>query len=49
MDNHHTPVQNALRYLPTLNEKDIAGYAKSKNVASVISTQAKRLLLNKKR
>jgi len=49
VDNHRTPVQNALRYLTTLNEKDIAGYAKSKNVSSVISTQAKRLLLNKKR
>lgn len=49
VDNHRTPIQNALRYLATLNEKDIAGYAKSKNVSSVISTQAKRILLNKKR
>ncbi|QEM67874.1 hypothetical protein FO488_06695 [Geobacter sp. FeAm09] len=49
VDNHRTPVQNALRYLPTLSDKDIAGYAKSKNVSSVISTQARRILLNKKR
>lgn len=44
-----TPLANSLRYLATLNEKDIASYAKSKNVASVISTQAKRMLLAKKR
>jgi hypothetical protein len=49
VDNNRTPVQNALRYLATLNDKDIAGYAKSKNVSSVISTQAKRILLNKKK
>ncbi len=44
-----TPLPNSLRYLSTLNEKDVAGYAKSKNISSVISTQAKRLLLAKKR
>lgn len=44
-----TPLPNSLRYLTTLNEKDIASYAKSKNISSVISTQAKRLLLAKKR
>jgi hypothetical protein len=49
VDNHRTPLQNALRYLASLSDKDIAGYAKSKNVSSVISTNAKRLLLNKKR
>jgi len=49
VDNHRTPIQNALRYLSTMNDRDIAGYAKSKNVSSVISTQAKRLLLNKKK
>ena len=48
VDNNRTPIQKALRYLATLNDKDIAGYAKSKNVSSVISTQAKRILLNKK-
>jgi hypothetical protein len=49
VENPRTPVQNALRYLTTLGEKDVAGYAKSKNVSSVISTQAKRMLLSKKR
>jgi len=44
-----TPLPNALRYLGTMNEKDLAGYAKSKNISSVISTQAKRMLLSKKR
>jgi len=44
-----TPLPNSLRYLATLNEKDIAGYAKSKNISSVLSTQAKRLILAKKR
>ncbi|MBL0224964.1 MAG: hypothetical protein IPQ16_05105 [Geobacteraceae bacterium] len=44
-----TPLPNALRYLATMNEKDIAGYAKSKNISSVVATQAKRMLLAKKR
>jgi hypothetical protein len=48
VDNNRTPIQKALRYLVTLNDKDLSGYAKSKNVSSVISTQAKRILLNKK-
>lgn len=49
VDNPKTPLPNALRYLASLPEKDIAGYAKSKNISSVLSTQAKRLLLNKKK
>lgn len=44
-----TPLPNALRYLATMNEKDLAGYAKSKNISSVIATQARRMLLAKKR
>jgi hypothetical protein len=44
-----TPLPNALRYLSTMNEKDLAGYAKSKNISSVISTLARRMLLSKKR
>lgn len=44
-----TPLPNALRYLATMNEKDLAAYAKSKNISSVISTQARRMLLSKKR
>lgn len=44
-----TPLPNALRYLATLGEKEIAAYAKSRNISSVISTQAKRIVLAKKR
>ncbi len=49
IENPKTPLNNSLRYLSTLNEKDISGYAKSKNISSVIATQAKRLILAKKR
>jgi hypothetical protein len=49
VENPKTPLANALRYLGTLNEKDVANYAKSRNVSSVIATQAKRMLLNKKK
>jgi len=49
IENPKTPLTNSLRYLSTLNEKDISGYAKSKNISSVIATQAKRLILAKKR
>jgi hypothetical protein len=44
-----TPLPNALRFLATLGEKDIAAYAKSKNISSVISAQAKRIILAKKK
>jgi hypothetical protein len=44
-----TPLPNALRFLATLGEKDIAAYAKSKNISSVLSTQAKRIMLAKKK
>lgn len=49
IENPKTPLSNALRYLGTVNEKDLASYAKSRNISSVIATQAKRLLLNKKK
>ena len=49
IENPKTPLANALRYLGTMNDKDVASYAKSRNISSVIATQAKRLLLNKKR
>lgn len=48
IENPKTPLANALRYLGTMNEKDVAGYAKSRNISSVVATQAKRMLLNKK-
>jgi hypothetical protein len=49
VENNRTPVPNAMRYLGTMGEKDLAQLAKSKNISSVISTMAKRLLLNKKK
>lgn len=48
IENPKTPLANALRYLGTMNEKDVANYAKSRNISSVVATQAKRMLLNKK-
>jgi len=47
--NNKTPLPNALRYISTLTEKDVAVIAKSKNVSSVISTQARRILLQKQK
>lgn len=49
IENNRTPVQSAMSYLGTMGEKDLASFAKSKNISSVISTMAKRLLLNKKK
>jgi len=49
IENTRTPVQNAMRYLGTMGEKDLSFFAKSKNISSVVSTMAKRLLLNKKK
>ncbi|BDV43082.1 hypothetical protein GURASL_20050 [Geotalea uraniireducens] len=49
VENVKTPLPMALRFLMTLNEKDLASLAKSKNVQSVLSTQARKILLNKKK
>ena len=49
VENCKTPLPKALRYLATLNEKDILALAKSKNVASAVARQAQRLALNKKK
>lgn len=47
VENNKTPLPHALRFMSSLGEKDIAALAKSKNVSSVISTNAKRLIMNK--
>jgi hypothetical protein len=47
--NCKTPLQTAMRFLLTLTDKDLANLAKSKNVSTVISTQARRHLFNKKK
>lgn len=49
VENSKTPLPNALRFMSTLTDKDLAALAKSKNVATVISTQARRILLAKKK
>lgn len=48
IENHKTPLQFALRFLSFLTEKDLSFLVKSKNVSSVIVTQARRMLTNKK-
>jgi hypothetical protein len=47
VENSKTPLPHALRFLATMSEKDLAALAKSKNISSVIATQARRLLLTK--
>jgi hypothetical protein len=49
VENHKTPLPNALRFLTTLTEKDLGTLAKSKNVSTVIATQARRILLSKQK
>jgi len=49
VENTKTPLPFALRFMGTLSEKDLASLAKSKNISSVVSTQARRLLMNKKK
>jgi len=48
VDSPKTPVPLALRFLTTLTARDIAICAKNRNVSSVISSQAKRMLSEKK-
>ncbi len=48
IENNKTPLNYALRFISCLGEKDLAFLAKNKNVSSVIATQARRLLFNKK-
>lgn len=45
--NHRTPLQVALKLMATLGEKDLAFLAKSKNVSSVITGQARKLTMSK--
>ena len=49
VENHRTPLPVALKLLATLGEKDLSSLAKSKNVSSVISTQARKMALAKKK
>lgn len=47
VENPHTPLALALPLLPLLQERDVRNLARSKNVPAVISTQAKRLILQR--
>lgn len=49
VENSKTPLHNALRFMSTLTEKDMAALAKSKNVSTVIATQARKLLATKEK
>jgi len=49
VQNCKTPLQTSLRLMTTLTDKDLAILAKSRNVSSVIATQARKSFLNKKR
>ncbi len=48
IENSKTPLHYALAFLSYLGEKDLAFLSKSKNISSVIATQARRMLFNKK-
>lgn len=48
VENPKTPIHSALRLLTTLTEKDLSHLAKSKNIQTVLSTQARKLLIAKK-
>ena len=47
--NNKTPLPVALRFMGFLSEKDLGSMAKSKNISSVLSNQARRMLVNKKK
>jgi hypothetical protein len=44
VENNRTPLPFALRQMTTLSEKDVAALAKSKNVSTVIATNARKLM-----
>lgn len=49
VENCKTALPKALRFLSTLNEKDILALSKSRNISSVIARQAQRLHMNKRK
>lgn len=48
VENNKTPIASALRFVSTLSEKDLSALAKSKNVSSVVVSQARRMLMTKR-
>jgi hypothetical protein len=49
VENSKTPLPQALRFVSSLTVKDLSSLAKSRNVQTVISTQARRMLSAKKK
>lgn len=49
VENSKTPIHFTLRFLTGLTEKDLTLIARSKNISSVIATQARRMLMNKEK
>jgi hypothetical protein len=49
VENSKTPLPKAIRFLSSLTVKDLSALAKSRNVQTVISTQARRLLSAKRK
>ena len=49
VENSKTPLALALRYMNSLGEKDLQTLSKSRNVSSVIATQARKMLLQKQK
>lgn len=47
VENARTPLSKALRFLPTLGDREIRVLAKSKNVPNVIASQARKILFQK--
>lgn len=48
IEHPRTPLQNSMRFMSFLTEKDIKELAKSRNVAQAIVNNARRILMNKK-
>jgi hypothetical protein len=46
-ENNKTPLPVALRFVATLSDKELAMMGKSKNISSVIASQARRILTSK--
>jgi hypothetical protein len=49
VENSKTPIGQSLRLLKTLADRDIRALAKSKNVPSVIATQARKIMFAKEK
>lgn len=46
--NPKTPIQNAIKFLPSLGVKDLSAVAKSKNVPTQLSTMARKIMITRK-